>query len=420
MIDRKSSSDKKLFIAELNYLAYQLEKYATTFNQALILYDSINIIERKIFAIENLKKSINQFSDSELMVEVQKILSLQNDGHSGTSLLFDNFIFNNSIEYILPLYFEFFGQELWCIGVYGQSNSKFINTRLLSFNGFSVAEIFDKFKSIIGYDNIFNARSKFQKHISSVAILKAIGVVRKNDTNIFITTESIQGGLNCESLSYINKNTYHPDYSNLLRLAENPEIPTNRFITSRDLMIYEIPEINSICVKISTLRLSEEQKDNLYSTLKIRIENVKPRKIIIDYRGNEGGTGFLNDKWIEMLIEYGKNDSNLIVITDIHTFSLATKQAAWLKLEGNALLIGEPSGGNFLGYSSPKTYTMKSLNLSYNLTTEHFNDSKKFDLSEIAMRISSFELLNPDKEIYPSVFDFIEGKDPIFRYISSL
>ena len=411
---------KKFIEKDLENLSNTLEQYMVTFSNELSQSSSLDKLEKKLFAINVLKKTTNYLSIQDAKIEIQRTLALPNDGHSGTSLLYGNCLYNDFIEEILPLYFEFFNQELWCLGAFGEENTNFINSRLISINGFSVSEMLEAFKLIIGYDNIFNAQSKFQKHISSVIILRAIGVVSKTDSTAILMLETVEGIVFEKQVECMNKNT--PSYisDRLIKTAKESEIPTSRFNAAKGLMLYEIPEIHSICAKVGDLRLSEEQKRKFYFLLKNRIEALNPQKIIIDYRGNEGGTGFLNDEWLNLLIEHGQRYNSLIVITDINTFSLATKQAAWLKLAGNALVVGEPSGGNFWGYSSPQTYIMESLNISYNLSTERFNESKGFNLKEITNKIGNFEALKPDKEIYSTIQDYIEGKDTIFKYISTL
>ena len=160
---RKFSKRIQLWKDDLNYLIEELETYKSTFHDVLIKTDTLSLFENKIKNVDLIKENITFLDDKDIKINIQKTLALPNDGHSAGQFIYKSSFENPFVNEVIPLHFEYLDKEIWCVGSYLEKYADIVNSKLISINGNNIIDIFEKFKNLTGYDNIYNAQSKFIK-----------------------------------------------------------------------------------------------------------------------------------------------------------------------------------------------------------------------------------------------------------------
>lgn len=113
---------------------------------------------------------------------------------------------------------------------------------------------------------------------------------------------------------------------------------------------------------------------DLMKELLERIDRDKPRRVIIDLRGNGGGDSRLLSEWMPELAKRAKEHEPgwLAVLIDRATYSSAIMNAWQLQRGCGAVLYGEPTGGAKNHFGEVRKFTLPNSKLSVQHSTKFF------------------------------------------------
>jgi len=127
--------------------------------------------------------------------------------------------------------------------------------------------------------------------------------------------------------------------------------------------------------------------------------------LVIDLRHNGGGNSAVLDPFIDWIKGNAavNTKARLYVITGRNTFSSAVLNAARLRQETNACLVGEPPGGNPSHFGEVRSFALPNSGLTVRYSTKYFERGGG--------------VLAPDLALEPTFADFERGADPVLEGI---
>ncbi|HKP76049.1 MAG TPA: hypothetical protein VJT67_10935, partial [Longimicrobiaceae bacterium] len=127
------------------------------------------------------------------------------------------------------------------------------------------------------------------------------------------------------------------------------------------------------------------------------------RRVVIDFRGNGGGNSLQFDYMLLRGLAR-RRVASLYGLTDRATFSSAMLNAAQLRSQAGAVLVGEPTGGKPNCYAEVRRLRLPNSALSVAYSTRFI---------ESAPDLGDAPSLDPDVRVPLTSHDWLRGRDPI-------
>jgi hypothetical protein len=140
------------------------------------------------------------------------------------------------------------------------------------------------------------------------------------------------------------------------------------------------------------------------------IDSLKPRKIIVDLRFNDGGNSAILNPFISQIRKSYLNKKNkLFVLIGKTTFSSSLMNAIELKRNAKVVLVGEGTGGNINHFGQIKSFELPYTKMRVTYSTEFWLNWKNHNGA-----------LQPDKMVEYSLKNFRNNKDEAIEYVLGL
>lgn len=372
---------------DLDYLAKELPKK----HKNIFFQTTKDRFEAEIKA---LKSNIPSMTDTQVTVELMKIVASIGDSH--TSLYFTPTVF-----YPFSLYWFKSGiHVLATVKPY----ERILHTRLVRINGRDIEEITALISALISHENEAQLKNMTPNFLASPDILCSLDIMDKPEETIF-TFEDESGALHNIEIKPITLSA-QPEW--VRKDQTNIEPPL--YLKKSDPYWYQyLPENKTLYICYNSCR---EMKSKPFKTFAAEcmeyVENGEVERLVIDLRNNGGGNSVIFQPLIDKIKKAkGINkEGRLFVIIGRRTFSSAILNAITLKQQTEATFLGEPTGGKPNHYGEVKTLTLKNSGLTVSYSTKYFRLSKEDTLS-----------FNPDILIEPTIEAYLQNKDPVMEYI---
>lgn len=379
------------WVKDLNYLQEALpKKHANLFFK--VSEEQFNN------QINELKKSVENLNDDEIIDEIYRIVALVGDGHTKAQREF-------SRSY--PFQFYYFKDSIYVINTI-EEYKEALNCELIKINGHDIKTITDKLSPLISRENDVTIKKVLPNYLFRPEILHGVQIIDDIDSVVDFTFKDRNGkfiDLKVESLDTTLDNS-------------------KKFVISRDYdqtypLYMQKPGFNywyQYLEKDKVLYLkynacSEDEKggrlDDFNNEVLSFIQNNQVDKFVIDMRHNSGG----GENKLEGIIEGIKNSKlndkkKFFVIVGRTTFSAAIIDAVKWRNETNAVFVGEPTSGKPNHYGAVKNFLLPNskLNVQYSTTYAKTSDDES-------------DSFIPDKTIELSIDDYVNKKDPVLEYI---
>jgi hypothetical protein len=327
--------------------------------------------------------------DHQVVVRLMQLTAKLGDFHTG--------IGPQSIPqaHYFPVSFAIFSDGP-VIGAARESQKDLIGCKLVKFGDTPIDEALQRAASVVGYENEATFKAMAPRLLVTGEIAQTLGLCPAID-HATITVRDAAGAERTVDLA--------PAPGEKLVSGETGAPPLYRQKRATANWYDMIPDHQAVYFHYE--RCADEPGQRLVgltNDLLKAIDTFSVQRVIIDLRANGGGnSGFLLPfiqglKSRERLAAPG----SIIVLVGRGTFSSAQMNAAKLKSDAHAILIGEPTGQKPNAYGEVKTFKLPRSQLEVRYST-------KFWKTEDGERPS----MEPDVRVEPSSTEYLSGKDPV-------
>lgn len=380
------------WVKDLNYLQEALpKKHANLFFK--VSEEQFND------QINELKKSVENLNDDEIIDEIYRIVALVGDGHTKAQREF-------SRSY--PFQFYYFKDSIYAINTIDEYKEA-LNCELVKINGQDIKMIEDKLSPLISRENDVTIKKVLPNYLFRPEILHGVQIIDDIDSVVDFTFKDRNGkslDLKVESLDTTLDNgkkfVISRDYDETYPLyMQKPDFNYWYQYLEKDKVLYL--KYNACSEDEKAGRLDDFNNEVLNFIQKNQVD-----KFIIDMRNNSGGGENKLDGIIKGIKNSDLNDKKrFFVIVGRPTFSAAIVDAVKWRNETDASFVGEPTSGKPNHYGAVKNFLLPNSNLKIQYSTTYAKTSDDEGDSFI-----------PDKTIELSINDYVNKKDPVLDYIT--
>jgi hypothetical protein len=328
-----------------------IDFYKTNLEQNHI--DLYNTISKKEFEkeIQEIKSTLNQKSDTEIIIDLMRLTRKIGDGHTAFSL--------RGVEtHLFPIeIYKIDGQ--WRVIKTTVNHKNLLGQIVTKIDGKSIHKIAKEVSEIAQY--VENEQSEVMRTGEYLMIAELLFGLQLTN-NEFKAAFSFLDDNKRESkvwLNAINSNKYYQntDFQTFNIIIPEIQKPANSIHDY--LWFSSIKDTEGIYIKFESYPSFKEMESFGDSLLNYINEN-KIKQAVIDLRNNGGGDFFVGTFLAYYLNLADSIDwkSGVYVLTDKVTFSAGTSNASQFRQILNAKIIGEPTGSNPTGYQDMGQFTL--------------------------------------------------------------
>jgi len=396
---QKTSMSLKDWEEDLTYLQKKIKKQFKTFIP--------EVKEKFDTGIKALKRQLPELKSYEVSCEMMRLLALLKDGHTELNIGQKEVGFHR-----LPLNLYFFENELYIVAAH-QKFAKLIGGKITHIGKYTTQEAFEKLKQNMSHDNSVEFLHAGPGYMTLTELLHYLKITENTQKMALKITLPV-GKAVSQTFDGLDYNTYiQGPWTNYFReyktqtplyLSKQRTYYWHRYLADKKTMYFNWRRINNQKRKPSIKRYINK--------LFKEIDAVRPDKLVIDLRLNNGGNYNLSRPMITAIRARAwlNQPGKIWVITGRTTFSAATMACVFLKNETAATVVGEPG----------RTHPNKSDNNEVmRLPNSNF-------LIEYTTRIKKHLPQHPDWDrvpvdvtIPPRFNDYKQGKDTALEYILS-
>jgi len=368
--------------------------------------------------VNSLIIAIPTLSDNEIIFGLAEIAAILADMHTAVVLPdSDRFLFR----------FVSLSDGFYCI-LAPKEFEHVLYSKLVNINGLDVDEVLSRFSRVVAHENEYWLRSVIASvHIMNGELLRYLGIVDDSNTAefTFANAESEKFNIGIESV-LVNAN----DLSNLLgsRSAffnlDGIELIQHSFSDSLlmysrpgDMFWFEyFPEESIMYLRISNFEIEAPQgsfaEAHAYyqrypfnqEILSLTANARKIDKIIIDLRGNSGGTRWDN---LNPILFNNERINSVYLLLDSSSASASIMAASWfINNMENVYVVGEPAGQPESFFGGWRPQLLPNSGIEFSVSDGLFSLSNNKDTSLI-----------PDIFIPLTIQDIINNHDPVLEFV---
>jgi tetratricopeptide (TPR) repeat protein len=396
------SPTKEEWIQDLHFLAEQMQtKYPNLYSR---------VSEEKFNqTVKEMEERIPQLSESDIVMELFRLTALPKDGHTIPFLPMPCFDMHD-----LPLKFYKFNDG-WFIIDAARAYSNLTGTKLLSIEKTPIDSIYQKYSAYLATENEFAQLDRFTYIGLMPEWLKSQKII-DNLNEVNLTVEKPGGEQITEKINSVN--FIYKLYWSFINPIEN-KAPVAFLNTRKDSYWFQVlEESKSIYFQFNDVS-NQSGKETIAQFAKRMEEYVNSHdfdRFIIDLRNNMGGQDVLLNSLLKVIRDNKKiNQHNkLFVLTGRRTFSSAVMFAYKLKLQTNAIFIGEPTGQGPVFIGDPNFVTLPNSKLVFAIAT------KSIANIQADWSFPTGKKISPDVAVPYNHNDFLIGKDPVLEKAQSV
>ncbi len=382
------------WIKDLNYLNSKIQKQFNSF---------VPGIKSKFQSeIDALKRIAPNLEPHEIPCEIMRVLATLQDGHTELNIGHQKVGFHR-----MPVLVYYFEDELRVIAAH-EDYSELLGARVKTIGETPIEEIFETLKMRMSADNEMEYLHAGPGYLILTELMACMGY-SDDPLEVNASFELISDEIKNYTFKGLTSKEYQDGPWEFVTKNERPLYRSN----TKDWYWYKwLPNEETMYVSMSRMNNQKGAQSikKFTSVLFKEIDLLKPSKLIIDVRRNNGGNYGLTRPIVDAIKDRAwlNQKQKLWMITGRRTFSAASTMAIFLKKETETILIGEP------GRTHP--------NLADN--NEYMNLPNSDYLIEYTTRIKQhwperpeLTLIPVDVEILPDFDSYQEGRDPVMEYI---
>lgn len=363
--------------------------------------------------IESLKAMMIDKTDTEMVLELMKLLAHFKDGHTMVDpvLTSDKWVIESFHQYPFRVY-KF--SDGWYITNTSKDYQQLVGKKLIKIGDYEVAKAETLLSQYISADNQYGVMNKLPILLSIKEILEYERIkpmdrslsLQLTDENGLISEVKIEDMPLPECYPELFKSEFPAKDSSL------EVLPLWLKNVSENYYYTVLPGEKTIYLQINSMQEKKDEKFSQFCERMFReIDKKKINKLIIDLRLNIGGQHFEMPllKGI-MAREKINRMGGLFVITGRVTFSASQHLTTQLSRYTNVVIVGEPTSGKPNHYGTPKTFKLLNSGVGIKCSYVFHQDNGPEDFS-----LSTY----PDVIAEISWKDYSENRDPAMDRIQN-
>ncbi len=343
---------KEEWLEDLEYLAKQLpKKHANLFHTVTPAdFDK---------AIRELKNKIPALTDNEIKVEFIKIAALVKDGHTDVA---------PSAHRIYPVRFGYYGNDLFVVSA-AEEHTSAIGGIVTKVADIQIQEAANLIKPLVDGDNEMGVLRKVPFFLRIPEILSGLKLANDAYEAVFtVKTESGQDYI--MKLEPADESTSSKLIS--ARAKANSMIPMYMENVTKHYWYKYLPETKTLYFQYNACNNQKGEKSiaDFAEELFAVADSKEINRMVVDLRHNPGGNFHKSKPLVEGISERSKLSApgKLFVLTSRNTGSAATVTGAQLKVNANAIIVGELSNCNPNFTYNSERFTLPNSKLSVGYT----------------------------------------------------
>lgn len=300
--------------------------------------------------LEKLKVALPDLNEQQILVELMRVTRLVGDGHTQLA------IWDNDNGYF-PFRLQRFDGEFRLVAA-GEPHRHLLGRKLESIDGVPADELVSRLSPLVqGVENEHSLSVRLGEQIGVAQVLYGLGVIQQPERAAFTFSDDL-GRLETVSVSPLSMGQYYKQVNQ--RLAQ-PPIPfgEKHLSVSDHLWLTADDKTDTAYLHFSGYP-SKRQMEGFARKLRNHLDKSGTRNLIIDLRNNGGGDFFVGLllAWGLVLVDGLDWDNGIYVLIGNRTYSAGMSNAAQYRQVLNAKLVGEPTGGNPVGYQDMDSFTL--------------------------------------------------------------
>jgi len=376
-ISREQAFKNLLFLKDVSKMTrnegwmYDLDMVQWEVKRKAIQFSPSQALDSFYMGLTKLRREIPKLSNTQIIIELMKIVRYIGDGHSNIFLPVSRLEFKQT----LPLQFYLFEEGLSIISA-DPKYKELLGSRVIQFETKKINDVINALEPLIGRDNKMNILVRLPYLMRYPILLKTLGLI-SHENRVELKIKNLKGE---EKTVNVIADTLQPDIWNIQPNPKEwvslPELPPDSlalYLRNNDKIFWfnYSPANKILYAQVNRIRdAPEESLSDFGSRLSRFIDENDVEKLVIDLRGNNGGNTFSGWSFVNQLSSNNKinKKGRLFVIIGRRTFSAAQNTATYFERLTNAIFVGEPTGSrpNFVGDEAPikLPYSHLDLNIS--------------------------------------------------------
>lgn len=311
--------------------------------------------------VHALKFDLPSLSEAAIETRLMKITSAIGDGHTSYFMM-------SGPHKHYPLRFKFFEEKLMIIASTIEYEH-LIGSELISINDLTVPELYELIGDYLpGVDNKYSQQIRFEFYLTLEKLLRGLQTVEKDQAAKFVT--QTHGLYTTTEISPVSMRTFSGIKPIFKMVA-----PTKKWVDI-DLHGIELGIINddTAYFRFANYPLFEDVIEKCASLQDI-LKASEVTKLIVDFRGNGGGnfySGLAFSACLQPLAQFNWL-SGTAILTDAHTYSAAMTNTIQFKQIFNAVVIGEPTGGDPNTFSESYRFELPNAKRKLSLSIRYYS-----------------------------------------------
>lgn len=380
--------------AEIQFMCKNLEKKHKN------LYHSISKEEFKEKEDELLNEVPNIKDEKEYYLALSELITTLKDAHTrvGSNNLYlkDDKYYGFNIEKF---------EKSWILTGIGENDQDKLGYEVRAINDVDINEIYDMALNFYPHENPYVFINDFSSYVKRAELLNKIKVLNNiSDDDISLKLLDNDG----KEVDIKVPSADFDSLGELVTLSSKVKPMTTDYNDSNNYWndklsddVYYIQynkcaEDNSLKMDKFTSEVSNDIKDNEF------------KKVIIDLRYNGGGNSKIIEPLYDELEKLKKEHSfQVYILIGGNTFSSGLLNAYDGKNQLDAILAGQPTGGNLNQYGEVKSFDLPYSGFVVDYSTKYFENVKGYDK----------DALYPDIESPMKLKDYINGVDTVVQAV---
>lgn len=403
------------FAVKMNYRAVLFPETTQVMTEEMWQYDITQLVE----ALENkypnskyntsvedvklslnsLEQSLNGKTDNQIKLELMRIISQLNDGHSIIPP-------QPGIDFhVLPYITHKFKDGVYIINTSKQLEA-IKGAKLTHIGKYTIEDVFNRLVPYIGGENRGQKWDRFPLYGGMTELLFELGIA-DSPTSVTIRLEKDDNTLTqqVEAKPYYQFALFY-----FFPKQHYSSLPYEHSFNSNHYW-HEMRDDNLMYVNINNTHDSAKQTLKQFSRLLEKaIDENQPTKLVLDLRQNRGGDNFKSRAVLKVLRDSSSvnQPGKLYVLTSPRTYSAAVNLTAMLKNQTHAILVGQPTGAGPNHYGDSKGIKLNNSGIWVALSTVEWR-SNFVDYSP--------DSITPDHQVSYQYSDYLNNHDPAMAFV---
>ena len=371
-------------------------------------------------AIEKLEVQIPQLSDSEIIINMAKIVAKLGDGHSRLHIprLYPELALAAELGHSgtpppkleslkfqqSPVRFGLFGDGLFVIGARPEYRH-LLQQNVLSIDETPVDEAVELVRSVSFFENDSRAKLMAPDRLALPEVTESLGISTSSDV-VTITTVDVSGRTSKTALKSLDKSG-HRFFNKIptspLWLKNKDEYRWYEILHNRDAIYVQVNEFEENPVT--------PYGDFVAETIEAA-RDAGVSRYVIDLRHNFGGIGAWVTPFVTGLVASEFNNyGRLYILMGRDTFSAAQFFLHRFEELSHAVFVGEPSGARPSHFGDAKRVVLENSGLSLRVSTIYWhswlaNDFREAINPHISQPITSTDIFNGHDPVLEAALEY--------------